>query len=320
MLKAIVTGGSGFIGNNLCKFLQEDAWNDWQVIVVDNLSTGLRENQVPGVTYLYESITNHSIINALFKSFKPDVVFHLAAIPRVSFSVHNPVSTFETNVAGTLNLLECLRLNNAYECKFINSSSSSIYGGCENNEAISVNKTPNPRSPYALQKLQSEQLCSMYSLMYGLDTVSLRYFNVTGPGSRFGGAYSTVLSAWAYHLFVDNNYVPFLEGDGSQSRDFCSVENVIKANVLAATHSNKFTGDAFNVAQGESHTLLECKSIIEEIAGKTLNLEVRKSRDGDVKHTLADISKTREILKYNPEINFKKQIEKMCAWYKHSYV
>ena len=312
-MKAIVTGGQGFIGHNLCKKLRQD---NWSVQVFDDLSTGSELNVVDGVEYNRVSILCPEFINTVI-NIQPEVIFHLAALPRVSYSVEHPVKTTQVNTLGTVSVLEAARCCTT-PVRVVSTSSSSVYGGAS--ELPTPEETPcDPQSPYALQKFQSEQWCKMYSSLYGLDVVSLRYFNVFGPYSRFGGAYSTVLSAWLYNLFFDENYTPFLEGDGSQSRDFCFVDNVVQANVLAATSAYKFNGEAFNVAQGSAHTLLECKELIESIAGKTLTLEQRPERVGDIEHTLADISLVGSRLGYKPTTDFKSQVLSMADWYAAEY-
>lgn len=316
-MRAIVTGGQGFIGHNLCTALMNDQWANWQVTSVDDLSGGCPSNRVHGVMYCHFSILDEDFEN-LVATAKPDVIFHLAAIPRVSFSVENPAATAKANLGGTLKILEIVR-KYSLGTRIINSSSSSIYGGA------SQLPTPesylaNPQSPYALQKWHAEEWCRMYAKFYDIDVVTLRYFNVIGPHSRFGGAYSTVLSAWLYHICVDRKYKPFLEGDGMQSRDFCNVTNVVQANMLCAVDKRDyFAGQAYNIAQGSSHTLLDCKEILEKITGCKLNLEERPERLGDVKHTLADISFARQDLKYTPDTDFEQQVRTMAEWYLRDY-
>jgi UDP-glucose 4-epimerase len=170
-----------------------------------------------------------------------------------------------------------------------------------------------------MQKYQDELWVQLFVNLYGLDAVSLRYFNVFGPHAIFGGAYSTVLTAWMYHLYVDPDYQAFLESDGTQTRDFCFVDNVIQANLLAATRDRPFSGEPINVAQGKSHSLLEVKDMLEEISGRELVLEKRPPRVGDVAHTLADISKAREELGYEPTTDFLNQVAVMAEWYRTSY-
>jgi UDP-glucose 4-epimerase len=315
-MRAIVTGCHGFIGYNLSKKLKE---LDWQVIGIDDLSSGLAENRVAGFEYIHEKIQNRDRMAEVLGDFRPNVIFHFAAIPRVGYSVENPFDTTEANVLGTVSLLEGIIKSGLVEqTRFVMSSSSSVYGGAE------LRPTPedyaaNPRSPYALQKYQDELWVKMFVELYGLDALTLRYFNVFGPHAIFGGAYSTVLTAWFYHLYVRPDYQPYLEGDGSQSRDFCFVDNVIQANVLAATRERPFSGQPINVAQGKAHTLLEVKEMLEEISGRELHLEKRPPRVGDVDHTLADISRAKEELGYAPSTDFLNQLAIMAEWYRTSY-
>jgi nucleoside-diphosphate-sugar epimerase len=314
-MKAIVTGGCGFIGFNLCKKLIETEYSNIQVI--DDLSTGFRQNKINGVDYHYISILNHDFKN-IIHAFKPDVIFHIAAVPRVSYSVEFPVETLKANVLATVEVLDAVRTTKKKQARVIFSSSSSVYGGADH--LPTPESCPrNPKSPYALEKAESEMWLSMYASLYGVDAVSLRYFNVFGPRSRWGGGYSTVLSAWLYSLYIDKKIVPYLEGDGKQSRDFCYVDNVVQANIFAARHSNKFAGEVYNIAQGERHSLLECKEIIEKISGQALNLEYKPARIGDVDHTLADISAARRDLGYNPSVDFESQVKEMADWYKGEY-
>ena len=317
-MKAIITGGLGFIGSNLCEALLKDTWEDWEIYVIDDMSSGYESNKFDDVKYWDHDITEINIMDSLVRSVKPDAIFHLAAQPRVSFSVENPTRTSESNVLGTIKILDAVRKYSP-RTRIINSSSSSVYGEI-NQFPTPINHPCNPMSPYALQKYQSEQWCKMFANLYGTDVISLRYFNVFGPRSRYGGAYSTVLSAWMYPLFINSDNKPFLEGDGTQSRDFCFVDNVVQANILAAIcDKEEFKGEVFNVAQGQTHTLIECKELLEDISGKTLELEMRPSRVGDIYKTCADISQTREILSYNPDVDFEKQVRRMAQWYRDSY-
>ncbi len=313
-MKALVTGGSGFIGHNLTLELSRLGWG---VVVIDNLSTGSKHNKVDGVEYYYESIVDNDFVCGLVSTHKPEVVFHLAAVPRVSYSVDYPYETAIENVLGTVSLLDAVR-KNCPTARVISSSSSSVCGDAK--QMPTPESYPcDPKSPYALEKWQLEQWCRMYAHMYNMDIAILRYFNVFGPFSLYGGAYSTVLSAWMYSLFVDTSVVPYLEGTGEQSRDFCFVDNVIQANLLAAASDHQFTGHIFNVAQGERHTLLQVKSMLEEMSGQTIDLERRPPRPGDIEHTLADISHATNILHYKPQKDFKAQVQSMVDWYRDSY-
>jgi UDP-glucose 4-epimerase len=310
-MRALVTGGLGFVGWNLCKELVKQ---QWEVTVVDDLSSGNRANKIHGVIYHIESLETGP---AEYFMERYDVVFHVAAVPRVAYSVAYPVETTSANVVSTVRALDFIRKHNP-EARVIYSSSSSVYGDTKQ-LPTPPDHLLNPQSPYALQKAEGEYWCRLFSRLYGLDTVCLRYFNVMGPGSRYGGAYSTVLSAWLYYLYVDRSVSPFLEGDGTQTRDFCSVNNVVQANILAATYDSALRGQPFNVAQGSSMSLLECKDLLEKISGQQLPLENRPPRQGDIKHTLADISETQSVLGYEPEVDFEAQLTKMAHWYRDKY-
>ena len=315
-MKAVVTGSNGFIGFNLCKALKQQGW---QVTGIDDLSSGLAENVVEGFRYEWAKVQDKDKTREILTQFQPDAVFHLAAVPRVSYSVENPYSTAEANVLGTVSVLEgVVKAGLVDKTRVVATSSSAVYGGA------AVMPTPEtqpsrPKSPYALEKYQGEQWCQMFADLYGLDVVTLRPFNVFGPGALFGGAYSTVLSGWLYHLYVNAEYEPFLEDDGTQTRDFCFVDNAVQANILAATRERGFHGEAFNVAQGSSHSLNECKELLEELSGQKLNLRQEPPRVGDVKHTLADISLARAELGYEPALDFEGQVSEMARWYESSY-
>ncbi|MFZ0544043.1 MAG: GDP-mannose 4,6-dehydratase [Candidatus Promineifilaceae bacterium] len=315
-MRAIVTGCNGFIGFNLCNHLKQ---LDWRVLGIDDLSAGLPENTVEGFEYVHDKIQDRDKMADILTRFRPNAIFHFAAIPRVAYSVENPFDTAEANILGTVSLLEgILRSGLIGQTRFILSSSSAVYGGAD--QLPTPEEYPcDPKSPYALQKYQDELWVKMFVELYGLDGLSLRYFNVFGPHAIFGGAYSTVMTAWLYHLYVDPDYQPYLEGDGTQSRDFCFVENVIQANVLAATRDRPFTGQPINVAQGKAHNLIQVKEMLEEISGRELVLEKRPPRVGDVDHTLADITRAQAELGYEPSTDFTNQLAKMAAWYRSDY-
>jgi len=294
----LVTGSAGFIGGHLT----DELLNKYKVIGVDNLSSGLQttleshighENFIPA---LYD-ITSDNLERA-FQNHKIKYVFHLAAKSGVAPSVENPVFSDFTNINGTVRLLE---LSRKYKVeRFVFSSSSSIYGGsdgppnCESDE-------PNPRSPYALQKLTGERYCRLYASEMGLDTACLRYFNVIGPRQRPDSAYAAVLPAFS--VCKRNNVRPTIYGDGMQSRDFCPVESVVSANILAAEHPEKLNGEAFNVARGENMSLLQLCEILD-----LMPPIFKAERLGDVKHSLANIDKIKGILGYSPVKNIEEKI------------
>lgn len=314
-MKCLITGGLGFVGYNLCSYLKQNSNCD--ITVIDNCSTGKSSNKIEGINYIDDTITNKYKVHHLIRNFRPEVVFHLAAIPRVSYSVENPFETTDANVIGTLNILEAIRLNEL-KCRMVFSSSSSVYGGA------GILPTPedhpkNPKSPYALQKSQGEEWCQIYSSLYGIETVILRYFNIFGYKSLYGGSYSVVIPAWAYSVFKDKTLKPYIDGDGSQSRDFTFIDNVVQANFLAATIKKQMLGEIFNIAQGQSCSLIKLLSIFKNFTSQDIDVEYRPPRIGDVKDTLADISKAKKILNYNPDIDFENQIFKTLTWYKNYY-
>ncbi len=315
-MRIIVTGSNGFIGWHTCKRLVEQGID---VIGVDDLSEGTADNAMTGVRYHTHSVPDAGKMVRLMRDVQPDAVIHLAARPRVRFTVEQPLQSSTANLLGTIAVLDSLlRAELIGKTRFVFASSSAVYGATE------VLPTPethpyDPQSPYALQKHQAEQWCRMFHRLYGLDVVSLRYFNVIGPGAAFGGAYSSVLSAWLYHLYVDPSYRPYLEGDGTQTRDFCYIDDVAWANVSAATRAGGFSGEALNIAQGRAYSLFDIKGELEEVCGRRLDLERRPPRTGDVPHSLADITCAQEELGYSPSTDFRGQLERMASWFRDSH-
>ena len=301
-------------------------------MVIDDLSSGKKWNKWDGVEYIEASLEARRVcikektvenavtaIDTLVSVFNPDVIFHLAAVPRVSYSVEYPFETTESNVLSTLAVLDAARKYGNKHIRVVYTSSSSVYGGAKQLPSH-VDCPADPQSPYAMKKWQGEEWCRLYAKLYDLDVVCLRYFNVFGPHSYYGGAYSTVLSAWMYSLYVDTSVKPFLEDDGTQTRDFCFVDNVTHANILAAMYDKaRFEGEAFNIAQGAAHSLLDCKALLEVISRRRLHLEMRPPRKGDVKDTLADIGRSASVLEYVPSIDFERQVRTMAKWYETSY-
>ena len=310
MKRAIVTGAAGFIGGHLTQYLLN---KNWEVIGVDNMSSGLQSTMDLHIAngsfspmYLDLSDFNHiSKIDAALGKFNPDVVFHLAAVPGVSPSVNDPISSNNANITGLLNILD-LSKKHAVK-RFVFSSSSSIYGGPER-LPTDESCEPNPKSPYALQKKVGEEYCAMFSSLYGLDTVSLRYFNVFGPRQRADSAYAAVISSFCHCL--KEGLSPTIYGSGEQSRDFCYVDNVVHANFLAANFDGLLSGEAFNIGCGGR---ISVKSICESLkAGHPVYSD---PRPGDVMHSQADISKARNILGYSPIVTYEEGIEKTLGWF-----
>ncbi len=291
----LVTGGAGFIGSHIVRRLVRDGV---QVRVVDNLATGdpsrLRDVQ-SSIELIKADLNDHKVADRVTGEI--DYVLHQAAIPSVQRSVKDPVETNRANVTATLNLLESSR--KAGVRRFVYAASSSIYGDTE-----VLPKTeqmpPNPLSPYALQKLVGEYYCRLYCQIFGLETVSLRYFNVFGPAQDPHSEYSAVIPKFIGRLLKNQPIVVF--GDGEQSRDFTYVDNVVQAN-LAALEAGGASGKVFNIGCGARTSLNALIKMLETITGRTAEVRHEPARPGDVRHSLADISYAREILGYRPLVD-----------------
>ena len=308
----LVTGCAGFIGSNFVKAFQKK-YPHTQIIGLDDLSSG-RKQLVPSSVVFYKgSITNQRLVQSLFKKHAPEFVFHFAAVPRVSYSVEYPRETTDVNVLGTVTLLEAARAHKV--TRFIYSSSSSLYGGAKKLPTKESENVAFPKSPYAVQKYVGEHFCRVYSELHGMDTISLRYFNVYGPNQYGDSPYSTVISAWLEALYFPKKKKAFLEGNGSKTRDFCYVGNVVSANMKAMESSKRFDGLACNIAHGERTSIRTVKKLLEKMTGKTLDLEQRPDRRGDVSHTHADISLAKKSLGYAPEVRFEEGLALTVQWF-----
>ncbi|PIT93420.1 MAG: LPS biosynthesis protein WbpP [Candidatus Harrisonbacteria bacterium CG10_big_fil_rev_8_21_14_0_10_38_8] len=308
----LVTGCAGFIGSNFVKqFLVK--FPSTQVVGVDDFSTGRRDAVSSTVVFYKGSILDEKLIKKIFSAHKIEYVFHFAALPRVSYSVEHPRETSEVNIIGTIALLEASRDNKVK--RFIYSSSSSVYGGAKKLPTKESENLPDPKSPYAIQKYIGEPFCQIFSSLYNLDTVCLRYFNVFGPGQYGDSPYSTVISAWLESLYFPKKKKGFIEGSGTQSRDFCYIDNVVLANILAMESKKKLNGEVFNVGYSDMIKISFVKSLIEKYTGRKLVLEKRPSRIGDVKNTCADISKSKKILGYVPIVDFEEGLRRTIAWF-----
>ncbi|KKG14406.1 GDP-D-mannose dehydratase [Methanosarcina sp. 2.H.T.1A.6] len=293
----IVTGGMGFIGSHLTEKLLEDN----QVTVIDNESTGKIENIKHLLDHKKLTVIKGSIVDLnLTEIFKgKDYVFHLAAIPSVPRSVKDPFSSNEANVTGTLNVL--IAAKDAGIKKVIFSSSSSVYGDTPTlpkREDMPVN----PQSPYAITKATGEMYCRVFEELYGLPTICLRYFNVFGLRQDPNSQYAAVIPKFITAIMNDES--PVIYGDGEQSRDFTFVKHVVNANILSCEYDK--TG-VFNIACGRRITINKLVNYINEILGKNIMPKYIDPRPGDIKHSLADISKARSF-GYNPKGNFKDEL------------
>lgn len=308
----LVTGGAGFIGSHLARGLVESGH---RVSVIDNFSTGRKENLagVDGRINLVEGdIRDPEVIGPLLGEV--EAVFHQAALPSVPRSFADPVETNAVNTGGTLALLEAAR--KAGVSLFVFASSSSIYGDADA-EAKSEDLSPDPLSPYAASKLAGEQFCRLYWKLYGLPTISLRYFNVFGPGQDPESQYSAVLPLFITAVLEDRS--PVIYGDGSQSRDFSYVENVVRANLACLNAPEAAYGEVCNVACGERIDLLGVLEVLREISGKPVEPVFADRRPGDVLHSRADISRAAGLLGYSPSVRFPEGLRRTYDYFASRY-
>lgn len=309
--KVLVTGGAGFIGSNLAEALID---RGAKVSIVDNFVTGFRENleEIRGSFEFIESdIADREYAAKAVSGV--DVIFHEAALPSVPRSVANPAETHEACVNGTFNLLVAARDTGVR--RFIYAASSSAYGDQPTLPKVETMK-PEPLSPYAAAKLVGEYYCQVFSKVYGLETISLRYFNVFGPRQNPSSQYSGVISRFIDAFMKDAS--PVIYGDGEQSRDFTYIANVVDANIKAM-ESTQGIGEVMNVANGERVSLLELLDVMKRVTGRTdVAADFQPERKGDVKHSQADNSRAKEWLGYEKLVGLEEGIRKTIDWWKSS--
>jgi UDP-glucose 4-epimerase len=306
-VRALVTGGAGFIGSNIASRLVAEGHT---VRVLDDLLTGYRENVPDGAQLVVGDIADEATVRAAVVDV--DVVFHQAARRSVIGSVEHPLATDATNVHGTLTVLDVARRVGVR--RVVSASSSSVYGGAQ--QMPTPESAPLiPRSPYAVTKLTGEQYCRVYSELFGLETVSLRYFNVYGPRQSPDSAYAAVIP-----LFIDalaSGARPTVHGDGRQSRDFTFVTDAVEANLAAATApATACSGKAYNVAGGQRSTLLELLDHLGEVLGVSPKPEFAAPRAGDVRHSQADIARAAADLGYHPTVGFEDGLRQTVDWFR----
>ena len=304
----LVTGGAGFIGSHVCEALI--ARGD-RVRILDNFATGKRDTaqrlQALGVEFIEGDVRSYHIVRDAVRDV--EAIIHLAALPSVPRSVKDPITTNEVNVGGTLNILDAAR--EADVERFVFASSSSVYGA---NAQLpkSEDMLPQPISPYAVSKLAGEKYCQAFTNSYGLETVALRYFNVFGPGQDPQSAYAAFIPKC---LLALRNETPFkIDGDGLQSRDFTYVSNVVQAN-LKALEVEGIAGEVFNVACGDSLSVLEVVQHLQKLTESMGDVTHGPGRVGDVPHSLADISRAKALLDYQPDISVVTGLEYLVAQY-----
>jgi nucleoside-diphosphate-sugar epimerase len=307
----VVTGGAGFIGSHIAAAL---ASSGARVRVLDDLSTGHRENleEIGGdIDFIQGSVADEELVHRALEG--AEVVFHEAAIPSVPRSVESPKQTHIASVDGTFSLLLAARDQKVR--RVVYAASSSAYGD-QPTLPKSEQMRPDPLSPYAVAKLVGEYYCRVFTRVYGLETVALRYFNVFGPRqdptSQYSGVVSRFISALA------GNGRPMIFGDGEQSRDFTYIDNVVAAN-LSAADAPGASGKVINVANGERITLNQLLAVLKELTGKQdVNAEYAPARVGDVKHSLADNTMARELLGYECKVGLREGLKRTIDWWQTS--
>ncbi|MBI5154495.1 SDR family oxidoreductase [Candidatus Poribacteria bacterium] len=301
----LVTGGAGFIGGHLAERLLADGHS---VCVLDDFSTGRRENVPAGVELIEGSLTDPEVCRTAARG--AEFVLHEAAIPSVPRSVADPVRSHAANATGTLNLLEACRAGRVR--RVVYAASSSAYGNAAA-ERKDESLCPEPLSPYAVAKLAGEHYLHAYHHVYGLETVSLRYFNVFGPRQDPASDYAAVIPRFITRMLRGER--PVIFGDGGHSRDFTYISNNVEANLLACTAADA-PGRCFNIACGESFSLLDLVGMLNEIMGTEITPVHEPPRAGDVRHSLADITLARECLGYEVLVNFRDGLKRTVDWYR----
>lgn len=306
-MKFLVTGGAGFIGSNIASELLEKGYS---VRILDNFSSGKRENlkgMENDIELIEGDIRSYHIVQDSLKDI--DIVLHQAALPSVPRSIKDPITTNDVNINGTLNILEA-----AVDLKVkrvVYASSSSVYG---DNPVLPKVETmiPNPLSPYAVSKLTGEKYCNVFSRIYGLETVCLRYFNVFGPRQDPASQYSAVIPKFI--KAINQNKQPVIYGDGEQSRDFTYISNVVQANILAATADCE-SGITVNCAVSGQITLNELIREMNKLMNKDIKPVYEGPRAGDIKHSYADVNLAEKTLGYKPVVSFQEGLKKTIESY-----
>lgn len=313
MKKYVVTGGAGFIGSALVRGLL--AMGDGSVEVIDNLSTGRQQN----LTEVSSRITFHQVDIRNFEAIRPvvstaDTVFHIAAIPSVPKSIVDPVPSHESNIDGTFNVLRACVEGRVR--KVVYAASSSAYGDTEVLPKVEI-MSPNPKSPYAAQKLMGEYYCSAFSSCYGLDATSLRFFNVYGPRQDPGSPYSGVISVFMTSVLERTS--PTIHGDGGQTRDFTFIEDVVDL-VIKASKAPGVAGKVFNAGNGNRYSLNEIWNLLQKVEGVEIPAMYGPSRAGDVRDSQADTTSAVRELGHAPRFSIEEGLRRTLEWYREGLV
>lgn len=313
--RILVTGGAGFIGSNLVEHLL--SFGAAKVVVLDNLSNGFYKNieafaKHPAFEFIQGDIRNIDDCKKACNGI--DYISHQAALGSVPRSLADPITSNEVNISGFLNMLVAAR--DAGVKRIVYAASSSTYGDSKSLPKVEdiIGK---PLSPYAVTKYVNELYAHVFALNFGMELIGLRYFNVFGPKQDPKGAYAAVIPLFIQAVL--DNHSPFVNGDGLQTRDFTYVDNAVQANVNAMLIDNlAAVNQVYNIAVGEQNTVLQMLQIINTIEGKNIQPTHREARQGDVRDSLADISKARQLLQYDPQVRFEDGIKKTCQWFKQN--
>lgn len=308
----LITGGAGFIGSNLSRYILDKGH---EVVVLDNFSTGKRENLeeiADRIALIEGDLRDRSVTDTAVRDCK--AIFHLGALGSVPRSVENPMDSHNVNVNGTLNILESAR--HAGVKRIIFAASSSAYGD-QKESPKHEGMVPFPISPYASSKVACEVYMQAYAACYAMETVSLRYFNVFGPRQDPFGAYAAVIPAFVSRLLKGES--PIVFGDGEQSRDFCFIENVCSANWLSANApARNCDGRPMNIACNSAVTLNQILAKLQSLLNTDIKATYKAPRAGDVKHSLADISRAKEMIAYEPLVYFDEGLDRAIDWYREN--
>lgn len=315
-MRILVTGGAGFIGSNLVEQLLKDERVTF-VRVFDNLATGSLKNLAdfishPGFEFIEGDIRQYNACLEACESI--DVITHQAALGSVPRSVKDPLTTNEVNITGALNIFTAAKEKNIK--RVIYAASSSTYGDHQGLPKVE-DRIGNPLSPYAVTKYVNELYARVYASLYNVQFIGLRYFNIFGPRQNPQGPYAAVIPLFIKAIL--ENKPPVINGDGSHSRDFTFVANAVQANIAAMfTERSEAVNEVYNVACGEQTSLLQLFDALKQEAGSSLNPVHGPDRPGDVKHSLADISKAKSFLGYNPSISVEEGLRTTFSWYKNN--
>lgn len=304
----LVTGGAGFIGSNIVRNL---VTGGKKVRVLDDFSTGKKENLkgLSGFELIEGSLTAPKAVQEALKGVS--YVLHQGAIPSVPKSIADPIKSNEANITGTLNLL--VGAKEAGVKKLVFAASSSAYGDTETLPKVET-MPADPLSPYAVNKYSGELYCRVFANIYNLPAVSLRYFNIFGPRQDPGSEYAAVIPKFIQAMLKGES--PVIFGDGEQTRDFTFIENAVEANLLACNSNMVGQGEVINVACGARYSLNELVCLLNKILGTNITPVYEEQRVGDVKHSLADIGKAKELLGYKVQVGFEEGLRQTVEWFK----